>query len=38
MDNKTIAIIAVIAILIVAIGAGLFLTQNKNTKLLILIK
>lgn len=32
MDNKTIAIIAVIAILIVAIGAGLFLTQNKNTK------
>lgn len=32
MDNKTIAIIAVIAVLIIAIGAGLFLTQNKNTK------
>lgn len=32
MDKKTIAVIAVIVILVAAIGVGLFLTRGKNTK------
>ena len=32
MDKKTIAVIAVIVILVATIGVGLFLTQRKNTK------
>ncbi|WP_407377528.1 hypothetical protein [Methanobrevibacter sp.] len=32
MDKKTIAIIAVVVILVVAIAAGIFLTQNKGAK------